>query len=92
VEARILPRGIRHLSVSAFVGMRLKRLSFSPFSMNFTVCDSIVQDISGRRLIQYLGKRDTVGTEWSIEWICEEWFMSWKSVKSVIFEENWHLS
>jgi hypothetical protein len=72
--------------------MRLETLSFSPLSMNFTVCDSIVQDISGRCVIRYLGKGDTVRIESSIERICEGCFMSCESVKSVIFEENSQLS
>jgi hypothetical protein len=92
MEALILPGGIRHLSGSAFARRRLETLSFSPLSMNFTVCDSIVQGISGRCLIRYFGKGDTVKIESSIERICEGCFMSCKSVKSVVFEENSQLS
>jgi hypothetical protein len=92
VEALILPGGIRHLSGSAFVGIRLETLSFSPLSMNFTVCDSIVEDISGRCLIRYFGQGDTVRIEWSIERICEGCFMWCASVKSVVFEANTQLS
>jgi hypothetical protein len=57
VEALILPGGIRHLSGLAFAETRLETLSFSPLSMNFTVCDCIVQDVSGRCLIRYFGAR-----------------------------------
>jgi hypothetical protein len=92
VEALILPGGIRHLSGSAFAGTRLETLSFSPLSMNFIVCDSIVQDISGRYLIRCFGKGDTVRIESSIERICEGCFMLCESVKSVIFEANSQLS
>jgi hypothetical protein len=92
LEALILPGGIRHLFGSAFLGMRLEALSFSPLSMNFTVCDSIVQDISRRCLIRYLGKGDTVRIESSIERICEGCFMSCDSGLSVVFEENPQLS
>jgi hypothetical protein len=59
VEALILPGGIRHLPGSAFAETRLETLSFSPLSMTFTVCDSIVQDISGRCLIRYFRKGDS---------------------------------
>jgi hypothetical protein len=92
VEALILPGRIRHLSGSAFTGMPLATLSFSPLSMNFTVCDSILQDISGRCLIRYFGQGDTVRIESSIERICEGCFMSCKSVLSVVFEANSQLS
>jgi hypothetical protein len=92
VAVLILPGGIRHLSGSAFVGMWLETLSFSPLSMNFTVCDSIVQDISRRCLIRYFGKGDTFRIESSIEGICEGCFMSCEWVKSVVFEENSQLS
>jgi hypothetical protein len=92
VEALILPGGIRHLSGSAFAKTRLETLSFSPLSMNFTVCDSIIQDISGRCLIRYFGEGATVRIESSIEGICEGCFMSCKSVKSVVLEENSQLS
>jgi hypothetical protein len=92
VEGLILPGGIRHLSGSAFAETRLETLSFSPLSMNFTVCDLIVEDISGRCLIRYFGQGDTVRIEWSIEGICEGCFMSCESVKSVVFEANMQLS
>jgi hypothetical protein len=92
VEALILPGGIRHLSGSAFAETRLETLSFSPLSMHFTVCDSIVQDISGRCLIRYFGKGDTVRIESSIEGICEGCFMSCESLRVVVFEENSQLS
>jgi hypothetical protein len=92
VEALILPGGIRHLSGSAFAGTRLKTLSFSPLPMKFTVSDSIVEDISVRCLIQYLGQGDTVRIESSIEGICEGCFMWCKSVLSVVFKENSQLA
>jgi hypothetical protein len=92
VEALILPGGIRHLPGSAFAGMRLETLSFSPLSMNFAVCDSIVQDVSGRCLIRDLGEVNSLRIESSIERICEGCFMSCESVKSVVFEENSQLS
>jgi hypothetical protein len=92
VDALILPGGIRHLSGSVFVETRLETLTFSPLSMNFTICDSIIQDISGRCLIRYLGQEDTVRIESSIERICDGCFMSCKSVLSVVFAENSQLS
>jgi hypothetical protein len=52
--------------------MRLETLSFSPSSKMFTVSGSIVEDISGRCLIRYLGQGDTFRIESSIEQICEE--------------------
>jgi hypothetical protein len=70
----------------------LETLSFSPLSMNFTVCDSIVEDISGRCLIRYSGQGDTFRIKSSIERICEGCFISFKSVKSVVFDENSQLS
>jgi hypothetical protein len=72
--------------------MRLETLSFSPLSMNFTVCDSIAQSISGRCLIRYLGQGDAVRIESSIERIYEGCFMPCKSVTSVVFEANSQLS
>jgi hypothetical protein len=92
VETLILPGGIRHLSGSAFVGTRLEKLSFSPLSMKFTVSDSIVEDISVRSLIRYLGEGARFQIESSIEGICEGCFMWCKSVLSVVFEENSQLS
>jgi hypothetical protein len=92
IAGLILPGGIRHLSGSAGVGTRLETLYFSPLSMKFTVCDSIVEDISVRCLIRYLGKGDAVWIESSIERICEGCFMSCESVQSVVFEENSQLS
>jgi hypothetical protein len=92
VEALILPGGIRHLSGSAFTETRLETLFFSLLSKNFTVSGSIVEDISGRCLIWYLGKGTTVRIESSIEYICEGCFMSCKSDLSVVFEANSQLS
>jgi hypothetical protein len=92
VQVLIFPAGIRHLSGSAFAETRLERLSFSPLSKNFTVCDSIIENISGRCLIRYFGEGDPVRIESSIEGICEGCFKSCESVKSVVFEENSQLS
>jgi hypothetical protein len=88
VEALTLPGGIRHLSGSAFVETQLETLSFSPLPIKFTVSGSIAEDISGRCLIRYLGKGDTVRIDSSIQLLCEGCFMSCESVLSVVFEEN----
>jgi hypothetical protein len=82
------PPFVDQIDGSAFMGTPDHRFSVHPNNPYFTVQDDFLLDLSGTRLVRYIGVASEVSIRKEIKIIGKSCFASHKTISAITFEEN----
>jgi hypothetical protein len=87
----ILQHSVEFIDGSAFAGLHLDFIGISTGESRFRICDSFLEDIPNRSIVQCFRDCKSIIIPSSIEILCKLCFCKCESLSSIIFESGSHL-